>query len=220
MRLFDIFVSFVFLLILSPLFIFLIFLLKFTGEGEIFFFQERVGYHGVNFKVMKFATMLKNSPNMGSGTITSKNDQRILSVGRFLRKTKINELPQLWNVLRGDMSLIGPRPHAQRDLEGVSDDLLKLIHNVRPGLSGVGSLIFRNEEEILQQFEDPRNFYDSVIAPYKAELEIWYVYNRSFSLYIILLFLTAYVVVLGNNRIVYRLLSGLPGAPTRLVQYL
>jgi len=220
MRLFDIFVSFVFLLILSPLFIFLIFLLKFTGEGEIFFFQERVGYHGVNFKVMKFATMLKNSPNMGSGTITSKNDQRILSVGRFLRKTKINELPQLWNVLRGDMSLIGPRPHAQRDLEGVSDDLLKLIHNVRPGLSGVGSLIFRNEEEILQQFEDPRNFYDSVIAPYKAELEIWYVYNRSFSLYIILLFLTAYVVVLGNNRIVYRLLSGLPVAPTRLVQYL
>ena len=118
------------------------------------------------------------------------------------------------------MSLIGPRPHAQRDLEGVSDDLLKLIHNVRPGLSGVGSLIFRNEEEILQQFEDPRNFYDSVIAPYKAELEIWYVYNRSFSLYIILLFLTAYVVVLGNNRIVYRLLSGLPVAPTRLVQYL
>ena len=141
-------------------------------------------------------------------------------MGRFLRKTKINELPQLWNVLRGDMSLIGPRPHAQRDLEGVSDDLLKLIHNVRPGLSGVGSLIFRNEEEILQQFEDPRNFYDSVIAPYKAELEIWYVYNRSFSLYIILLFLTAYVVVLGNNRIVYRLLSGLPVAPTRLVQYL
>ena len=220
MRSFDILVSLIFLLILSPLFLCLIVLLRLTGEGEVFFLQERVGRNGVKFDVIKFATMLKNSPNMGSGTITSKNDQRILPVGHLLRKTKINELPQLFNVLYGHMSLIGPRPHAERDLAGVSDADLIEISAVRPGLSGIGSLIFRNEEDILQQFEDSRDFYDNVIAPYKAELEVWYVGNRTFSVNVILLLLTVYVVISGNNKIIYRIFAKLPKAPKRLIQYL
>ena len=108
------------------------------------------------------------------------------------------------------MSLIGPRPHAERDLAGVSDADLIEISAVRPGLSGIGSLIFRNEEDILQQFEDSRDFYDNVIAPYKAELEVWYVGNRTFSVNVILLLLTVYVVISETTRLYIAYLLNCP----------
>ena len=98
------------LVLLSPLLLPLMFILRVTGEGEIFFPQSRVGRGGKDFKLYKFATMLKDSPNMGTGTVTVKNDPRVLPMGGFLRKTKINELPQLINIFNGDMSVIGPRP--------------------------------------------------------------------------------------------------------------
>ena len=107
-RLFDIFLSSIALIILSPLLVPIIILLKSTGEGEWFFMQKRMGKHGRLFKLIKFATMVKNSPNLGTGTVTMKQDPRVLPVGKFLRKTKINELPQLLNILLGDMSVIGP----------------------------------------------------------------------------------------------------------------
>ena len=220
MRYFDIVVSLLCLLLLCPLFICLSVLLRFTGEGEIFYFQERMGRNGAKFKVIKFATMLKNSPNMGSGTITSMNDDRILPVGSFLRKTKINELPQLFNVLWGQMSLIGPRPHAERDLAGVPEIELKQILAMRPGISGIGSLVFRNEEEILKQFEDPRNFYDDVVAPYKAKLEVWYGVNKTFRLNVVLCLLTVFIVVFGDNKILYRIFPTLPRIPNQLSRYL
>ena len=97
--------------------------LRLTGEGEVFFLQERVGKDGKPFKLYKFATMLKNSPNMGTGTVTLKHDPRVLPVGRFLRKTKINELPQLLNILIGDMSVVGPRPQAN---SGATDGVLSV----------------------------------------------------------------------------------------------
>ena len=113
-RLFDIIFSGIALVLLSPLLLPLMFILRVTGEGEIFFPQSRVGRGGKHFKLYKFATMLKDSPNMGTGTVTVKNDPRILPIGGFLRKTKVNELPQLINIFNGDMSVIGPRPQIGR----------------------------------------------------------------------------------------------------------
>ena len=109
-RIFDIIFATIALFLLSPLLIPIIIILRFTGEGEIFFIQKRIGMNKNNIKLFKFATMLKDSPNLGSGTVTLHNDPRILPFGSWLRKTKINELPQLINILIGDMSIIGPRP--------------------------------------------------------------------------------------------------------------
>lgn len=220
MRLLDILFSIFMLLVLIPFLCIIGILLRFTGEGEVFFLQERVGLNGRKFKVYKFATMVKNSPNIGSGTITSKDDPRVLPLGKFLRKTKINELPQIFNILLGDMSLIGPRPHAERDLFGITTSDLKVISSMRPGLSGIGSLIFRNEEEILCNFVSPRDFYDTVIAPYKAEVELWYFKKRTFWLNIMLIFLTVYVILTGHNKVVYVLFSSLPPIPRKLKSYL
>ena len=108
-RFFDVIFSGLALLVLSPLLVPIVLILMFSGEGEIFFFQERIGKDGKVFKLFKFATMLKDSPNIGTGTVTMKGDPRILPVGKFLRKTKINELPQLLNIFFGDMSVIGPQ---------------------------------------------------------------------------------------------------------------
>ena len=210
MRVFDIIFSLLGLLFLSPIFVIVVFVLRFTGEGEVFFIQSRVGHCGKKFGIVKFATMLKDSPNLGSGTITSKDDPRILPIGRILRKTKINELPQLYNILIGDMSIIGPRPHAPRDLEGVSKDVLKDVLTLKPGLSGIASIIFRNEEEIMQKFESPRVLYDTLIAPYKAELELWYFKNSSLRLYFFLIFATCISVISGRSDFIFKLLPSLP----------
>src|SRR6185369_2253365 len=113
-RFLDIFLSALALIVLSPLLVPIVIALRLTGEGEVFFIQSRVGRGGRMFGLYKFATMLKNSPNMGTGTVTLSGDPRILPLGKFLRKTKINELPQLLNILKGDMSIVGPRPQTQR----------------------------------------------------------------------------------------------------------
>ena len=126
-RFFDIIFSIFALLVFLPIFIIIILILKFTGEGEVFFLQERIGKGGKIFKLLKFATMLKDSPNIGTGTVTMKNDSRILPVGKFLRKTKINELPQLLNILFGDMSVIGPRPLTPQTFKSYSFNIQETI---------------------------------------------------------------------------------------------
>ena len=216
-RFFDLLFSLMALICLAPVFIVTVILLRVTGEGEVFFLQERIGFKKSKFKVYKFATMLKNSPNMGSGTITSKNDPRILPVGKILRKSKINELPQLLNVVFGQMSLIGPRPHADRDLVGVDEAVLNEVLSLRPGLSGIGSIVFRGEEKILQKFENPRPFYDGVIAPYKAELELWYKNKEGLSLYLKLIFLTLIQIVISKKDLPFMLFHDLPKMPDELV---
>ena len=210
LRLFDILFAAVGLILLFPLFVFIVIILKFSAEKEVFFVQQRVGRFGENFGVIKFVTMLKNSPNIGSGSITSKNDPRILPFGKILRKTKINELPQLVNVLKGEMSIIGPRPHVQRDLQSVPKDILQEILQSRPGLSGIASIIFRDEEKILQRYEDPRPVYDELIAPYKAELELWYKSHNSLKLYFVLIYLTIYCIITGNQKNVFKIFPSLP----------
>ncbi len=122
-RLLDILVSLMTLIILLPLFISVIVILKFSGEGEVFYFQERHGMNNKKFHIWKFATMLKNSMNIGSGSITLKNDPRVTKFGSFLRKTKINELPQIINILKGDISLVGPRPLVSETFEAYDEDV-------------------------------------------------------------------------------------------------
>lgn len=212
-RILDIVFSALALLVLAPLLIPIAIILRFSGEGEIFFCQQRVGKGGEPFSLMKFATMLKDSPNLGTGTVTLKGDPRVLPVGRFLRKTKINELPQLLNIFRGDMSIIGPRPQTQRCFEAFPKESQEAIKQVRPGLSGIGSIVFRNEEELMDQAEDANRFYDQIIMPYKGKLEEWYVQHRGIGLYVGLIFLTAWVVALPKSRLHFRWFSDLPDVP-------
>ena len=220
MRIFEVFLCIVILFILSPLFVIIVVILRLTGEGEVFYLQERIGMNGESFKIIKFATMLKDSPNIGSGSITSKDDDRILPFGKVLRKTKINELLQFVNVLKGEMAIIGPRPHVKRDLLGVDEMKLRKIFTNKPGLSGVASIVFRNEEKLLQQYEDPRQYYDDVIAPYKADLEVWYANYRSIGLDFLLMFLTAWVIVSGNTNLIFKIFSDLPTPPKELSRQL
>ena len=177
-RLFDIFFSGLALLVLFPFLVPIVVILKCSGEGEVFFLQERIGKDGKVFKLFKFATMLKDSPNLGTGTVTMRGDPRVLPVGKFLRKTKINELPQLLNIFFGDMSVIGPRPLTAQTFGSYSASTQNVIKQVRPGLSGVGSIIFREEEDLMHGATASVDFYDSIIAPYKGALEEWFVSAR------------------------------------------
>lgn len=209
-RLFDIFFSGLALLGLAPLLLPICLLLRCTGEGEVFFLQERVGKGGKKFKVYKFATMLKNSPFIGQGTITVNNDPRILPLGHFLRKTKINELPQLLNILCGDMSIIGPRPLTQRGFDTFAESAQQAVIQVMPGLSGIGSIVFRSEESLLHKQADPRQFYENYISPYKGALEEWYVKNYNIFTYFLLIGLTVWVVLFPKSKAVWRVFGSLP----------
>lgn len=146
-RIFDIVFASICLVILSPLFLVIIMILKFTGEHEIFFRQKRIGYMGEPFMILKFATMLKNSPTMGTKEITLRNDPRVTKVGRYLRITKLNELPQIINVILGDMSIVGPRPLMEISYKLYAPEVAKIIYSSRPGITGIGSIYFRDEEK-------------------------------------------------------------------------
>ena len=212
-RIIDILLSTLALLILVPLFIPIVIVLLLTGEHKVFYSQTRVGYKNQNFKILKFATMLSNSANMGSGSLTLKNDPRVLPFGSFLRKTKINELPQILNIIIGDLSIVGPRPQMQVDFEKYSDDVQGKIYNVRPGLTGIGSIIFRDEESLISvasEDENPHDFYKRVIAPYKGELEMWYQEKRSLILDFQLIFMTAWVIVFPETKLYEKWFKDLP----------
>ena len=215
-RIFDILFSGIALLMLSPLLVLIIIILRFTGEGEVFFLQERIGINGKNFKLFKFATMLKNSPNIGTGTVTMSGDPRVLPVGVFLRRSKINELPQLLNIFFGDMSVIGPRPLTPQTFGAYSKSTQFLVIQVRPGLSGVGSIIFRGEEEIMHGASASVDFYANVIAPYKGALEEWFVSNKSLYVYFVAIFVTAWAVLIPSTKIVWRVFKNLPEPPAKL----
>ncbi len=215
-RFFDMFFSGIFLIILSPLFTLIIVLLKFTGEGEIFFFQERVGKDRKMFNLFKFVTMIKDSPKLGSGTVTMKNDPRVLPLGKVLRKFKLNELPQLLNVFLGSMSLIGPRPQAIDCFEIFPQESKKEIVKVKPGLSGIGPIVFRDEENILQESKGTIEFYNKEIGPYKGQVEAWYVKKQSLRINLFLIILTIWVIVLPKSGLIWRVFRDLPTPPSNL----
>ena len=211
-RIIDLLLSLLALLVLLPLFIPIVLILLLTGEHRVFYLQTRVGYKNKNFKILKFATMLSNSPNMGTGSLTLKNDPRVLPFGSILRKTKINELPQVINIIVGDLSIVGPRPQMPVDFEKYSCKVQEKIYNVRPGLTGIGSIIFRDEESLISSIkdEDPHEFYKRVIAPYKGELEMWYQENRSFFLDLQLIFMTAWVILFPKSNLYKKWFKNLP----------
>ena len=219
-RFFDVFFSSIALVLLSPFLLTLMFILRVTGEGEILFPQSRVGLAGEPFKLFKFATMLKNSPNMDMGTVTLKRDPRILPMGGFLRKTKINELPQLINIFNGDMSVIGPRPQTQRCFDAFPKSSQNEIIKVQPGLSGIGSIIFRDEEEMLDANDDPDKFYDEIIMPFKGSLEEWYVSHQNLVSYFSLIGLTIWVMLGFSSGLVWTLFKDLPSPPEELDKWM
>ena len=212
----DIFLSLLAITILSPLLIIISFILRFTGEKEVFYKQERIGRGGESFALMKFATMLKDSPNIGSGEITLKSDPRVLPFGVFLRKSKINELPQLWNIVIGDMSIVGPRPMVPNTYIHYSDNAQKHINKVRPGLTGIGSIVFRDEEQYLVDQIDPMKYYIENIIPYKSDLEIWFIENMSLLLYIKIIYVTAWIVVFPKSNIADFFFPKIPKNPINL----
>lgn len=210
----DIALALLGLCVLLPLSLPLILLLRLTGEGEVFYRQSRVGRYNGTFGIWKFATMLKNSSQMGTGSLTLRRDPRVTPVGRILRKTKINELPQLLNVLTGDMSFVGPRPQMRVDFEAYSPDVQARIYSVPPGVTGIGSIIFRDEEKWMSETSLPvRQFYEQEIAPYKGALEMWYLHHQSFRTDFLLLLLTAWMVFFPNSQLAFRVFPTLPLPP-------
>lgn len=210
-RIFDIASSAIAILILSPLLIPIVILLRFTGEGKVFYAQKRIGRGGSTFGLFKFATMLENSPNMAGGDVTLGNDPRVLPMGHFLRKTKLNELPQLLNILLGHMSVVGPRPMTPKNFSYYSEEVQLAIKQLKPGLTGIGSIIFRDEESILaSSTKPPLECFKEDIAPYKGALEVWYRDNQGFFVDMTLILLTAWVVLFPDSRICFRLFKDLP----------
>jgi lipopolysaccharide/colanic/teichoic acid biosynthesis glycosyltransferase len=216
-RLFDIFIAVAALLALAVPFAFIMVALRLTGEGEVFYRQNRVGFRKQNFQIWKFATMLKNSPNMGTGSLTLRDDPRVTPLGKHLRKSKINELPQLFNLLTGDMTLVGPRPQMRVDFEAFPPDIQELIYNVRPGITGIGSILFRDEERLLSvPGRDPRAFYVQRIAPYKGAVEVWYQRKMSLWTDLRLVFLTAWAILRPSSDLHFRVFRDLPPLPESL----
>jgi len=213
-RFFDTLASGIAILILSPLLVPIIIGLKFTGEGYVFYKQERVGYKNKPFLIWKFATMLKNSSKMPGGIMTTKKDPRITPMGGFLRKSKINELPQLFNIFFGHMSVVGPRPVMKISFEAYPKEIQKVIYNVKPGLTGIGSIIFRDEEKLITDVKDNGgdlwDFYKNTIYPFKGNLELWYQNNKSFSLDLKLIFLTTWVILSPTSNLYEKWFKDLP----------
>ena len=211
-RFIDLLIATVALILLSPIFIPVIIVLLLTGEHEVFYFQKRIGYKNNPFQIWKFATMVKNSPNIGTGEITLRNDPRVTAFGKFLRMSKINELPQIINVLKGDMSIVGPRPLMEISFNLYSQSVKDRIYNTKPGITGIGSLIFRDEEKILSEAPDPRAMY-AAIYPYKASLELWYLSKQSVYTDSMIIFLTAWSILSPQHNLTQKIFKDLPVRP-------
>ena len=214
-RVLDIIISLTALLILLPLFIPIVFILKFTGEGEVLYFQKRVGKNLIEFEIIKFATMLKNSPNLGDGIYTADEDFRILKFGKFLRKTKINELPQIFNILFGNMSIVGPRPLIKETFKFYKETERKKISSIKPGLTGISSIFFSQEDKILKNSKNKETFYKEKIAPLKKNLELYYINNQSFYLDFKIIVCTALKISRMSNK---KIMNFFPGIKTEILK--
>jgi len=192
-RLFDIVCAACGLLVLSPVLLLASMLVGLSSPGGVLFRQERIGLHGVPFTIYKFRTMRKDSDGL---KITTGNDARITPVGRVLRKTKLDELPQLLNVLKGDMSFVGPRPEV-REYTDLYTPEQRQVFLVRPGITGLASIRFRNENEILSDSEDPNRTYIEQIMPQKLALDLEYIPHASV-LYDIKLILQTLITVIKD----------------------
>ncbi len=217
-RIIDLLIAGGALLVLLPLLLPIMVILKLTGEREVFYKQERIGLHNKRFGILKFVTMMKNSPNIGTGSITLPNDPRVLPIGHFLRKTKINELPQMINVLAGEMSIVGPRPLVQETFDAYSPEIQSKIYNCKPGLTGIGSILFRDEESLFKKTSlAPADFYRQCISPFKGALELWYQQRCSTVTDLKIIYLTAWVILFPKSQLVNRLFRDLPQPNAELI---
>ncbi len=218
----DIVVSGLVLMIFSVPLVIIMVILKLTGEREAFYLQDRVGYKGKLIKVTKFATMVKDSPNIGTQDITLKNDPRVLPVGRLLRRTKLNEFPQFWDVFVGKLALVGWRPLMPKGFADYPECVQKAIIEVKPGLTGIGSLVFRDEEAIISQAlldgRDLRRCYRDDIMPFKGSLEVWYVANQGLWTDIKIMVGTAVAVLRPGWKGYTRWFKDLPSPESRVIQ--
>ncbi len=187
-RSFDMFVSALGLLALSPLFLVLVLIIKLESRGPAFYVQQRVGRHGVLFSLVKFRTMHVDADKFTAITVGNR-DPRITRVGFYLRKYKIDEFPQLINVVRGDMSLVGPRPELKKFVDLYTSEQQQVL-SVRPGITDLASLQFRNENALLEGKEDPIKFYIEEIMPVKLAISLKYVESRSFALDLVIILRT------------------------------
>ncbi len=190
--LFDRVVAFIALVLLSIPLILVSLVIKMLMPGPIFFIQQRIGQHGRPFRLIKFRTM-KLAPDKSTESFDAGDNSRITPLGRFLRKTKLDELPQLINVLKGEMSFVGPRPEVKQWTE-VYPEKWAIVHSVRPGITDYASMYFRNEEEMLATSQNPRETYKNEILPKKLDLNIEYIKNRSFIEDLKIIFKTLFVV--------------------------
>lgn len=177
-RLLDFVAAFFLLIICSPLFVFIAICIKLESKGTVFFRQQRAGKNGKNFTLLKFRTMSADT-NSERKDFEPGTKNRITRIGKILRKSKLDELPQLINVLKGEMSLVGPRPEVRAYIE-LYPEKWEVIHKVRPGITDPASIKFRNEEELLSKADDPEKQYREVILPQKLALYEEYVKNISF----------------------------------------
>jgi len=188
-RLFDFITSLIGIIILVPIFIIASILVKISSLGPVFFVQKRIGKNGKIFQMIKFRSMTVIQSS--TSTISVKGDVRITKIGAFLRKFKLDELPELWNVLKGDMSLVGPRP----DVCGYADNLTgedRKILELRPGITGIASLKYYDEEDVLASQDNPLKFNDEVIYPDKVRLNLDYYYNNNLWIDIKIIFATLF----------------------------
>lgn len=187
-RLFDIIASFVGLLLLVPIFLFIALWVKLDSSGDVFFRQVRIGRFGVPFKIHKFRTMCVEAE--GRGRLTVGDDMRITRAGKFLRKFKLDELPQLIDVLLGNMSLVGPRPEVKEFIDEYSAEVREKVLSVRPGMTDLASIEMIDESSMLACYDDPKQAYVKLILPIKQKHYIEYIDNQSFMSDLKIVFLT------------------------------
>ncbi len=192
-RLFDIIFALTGLIISFPLLLALVIGIKLTSEGPAFYRGIRVGKNGKKFKIFKFRTMVINADKIG-GPSTSDDDPRITKIGHFIRNYKLDELAQLLNVLKGDMSIVGPRPEVQQEVDLYNEEERKLLA-IRPGITDYASIKFHNEGEILKGAADPHEAYKRLIRPEKIHLGLVYVNNPSISNYFKVIYRTFRILV-------------------------
>lgn len=196
-NIFDKFSALIILVIFSPILLILILIVYLNDFSNPLYISDRVGIKFINFKLYKIRSMIINADSSGV-TSTSSNDQRITSVGRFIRKFKIDEIVQLFNVLRGDMSLVGPRPQIPTEVK-LYTDFEKSLLNIKPGITDFSSIIFSDEAEILRDSKDPNKDYNLLIRPWKSRLGIFYIENNNFIIDLKLIFFTI-VSILNREK--------------------
>ena len=197
-RIFDFILALIGLVVLFPLLLICALAIKLTSPGPIFYRGLRIGLHGKPFHVFKFRSMIVNAEKLG-GVTTSADDTRVTKVGMFLRKYKLDELPQLINVLVGDMSFVGPRPEVASEVDQYDVNARRLL-TVRPGITDYSSIKFRNEGEIVSGYSDPHKAYKELIQPEKIRLGLYYVNTHNFWVDIKLILKTVAVIIFKNRQ--------------------